>query len=268
MRPVSSEEFRLGSISIKRLNHEAAVTMVYKTMQYRSSVSTLLAFCNAHTATLAFKRPDLHAALSDMIVLNDGVGMEIAARLTSGHGFPANLCGTDFVPLLLGSSDRPLRLFILGAKPGVIEQAATVLARRFPQHHIVGFHDGYFPDTVENKVVAKIRDSRPDILLVGMGNPRQELFMHRHAEEFGCQLAIGVGALFDFITGSVCRAPLWMRRMRMEWLYRLTQEPRRLAYRYTFEMIEFVWEILQHKRAQASAARLARHKKTPLRPFP
>lgn len=206
-----------------------------------------LAFCNAHTMVLAHDDPSYAAALCRLTVLNDGVGMNLAARLIAGAPFPENLNGTDFVPRLLHDIVRPLRIFLLGARPEVVGLAAEAIARDHPRHSVVGYRDGFFGPADAAGIVADINASKPDLLLVAMGNPRQERFVADHLAALDVPVSIGVGALFDFMAGVVPRAPRAIRAIGMEWCFRLMLEPRRLMRRYTVEVAEFLAQTLRFR---------------------
>ncbi|MFC6152579.1 WecB/TagA/CpsF family glycosyltransferase [Nocardioides yefusunii] len=208
-----------------------------------------VAFLNAGSANLAAADPFYRRLLSSFVVLNDGIGLDIAARWSHGRTFPANLNGTDFVPYLLGRSDRSLRIHLVGGRPGVAEAAARVLAERFPRHEIVGAQHGYFTGRETDEVVARVAESRADVLLVAMGNPVQERFVAAYFDDLDVGLAIGVGALLDFLSGRVSRAPHWMRRMRVEWVWRLAQEPRRLWSRYLVGNVVFLARTIRAPRS-------------------
>jgi len=176
-------------------------------------------------------------------VLNDGIGTDIASRVLYGAKFPDNLNGTAFVPYFLSELQRGLRIFLLGAKPGIAERTAAVLQDQFPHHRVVGVRDGY--GDIDAPALSKmIRSARADLLLVGLGNPTQELWLARHFEATGCTLGVAVGALFDFMAGQVPRAPHWIRSARLEWLYRLCVEPRRLASRYLLGNPRFLSSVV------------------------
>ncbi|MFT3809193.1 MAG: WecB/TagA/CpsF family glycosyltransferase [Micropepsaceae bacterium] len=204
-----------------------------------------LAFLNAHTSNVAAKDAAFKAALDGFLILNDGVGVDIAARRLHGHRFPENLNGTDFVPAYLQRTQTPLRIYLLGGKPGIAEEAAAKLESLAPQHAIVGTRDGYFPPETTPGVVAAIAGTRPDILLVAFGNPAQELFIARHFDALGCRMAVGVGALLDFLSGRVVRAPGFFRAARMEWVWRLMREPGRLWRRYLLGNSQFLWRVIR-----------------------
>lgn len=204
-----------------------------------------VAFANAHTLNVAAENPDFRLALQDALVFNDGLGVDIASRILHGAPFPENLNGTDFVPNYLKRTKHRYRIFLLGAKPGIATRAAHRLSALCPRHKIVGCHHGHFDSRNASEIVELIRCSRADVVLVAMGNPKQELFVHHHLARTGCLVGIGVGALFDFLAGDVPRATLWVQRWRLEWFYRLLQEPRRLARRYLIGNPLFLMRILK-----------------------
>lgn len=122
------------------------------------------------------------------------------------------------------------------------------------QHRFVVIHDGYFPPSQEQEIVDRIAALRPDVLLVAMGVPRQELWIERHIDARHCTLPIAVGALLDFLSGAVPRAPLWMRRLRLEWLFRLAVEPGRLWRRYVVGNPLFLLRVVRQKFSLAPEA--------------
>lgn len=207
-----------------------------------------LAFANAHTLNLANKRPGFRGLLKRFVVLNDGLGVDIASRMKFGSKFPENLNGTDFVPHFLGATRHQLRIFLLGARPQVVREAARQFAEAWPQHEIVGARDGYFrSDQQISEVCRAVNRSRADMVLVGLGNPFQEQWISRYGPSLEPKLQIAVGALFDFLGGNVRRAPVWIRRARCEWIYRLAQEPRRLFSRYLIGNFIFLRSALSDR---------------------
>ena len=206
-----------------------------------------LAFCNAHTAEQAFRDSDYMAALNGMLVVNDGVGIAMAARIRHGRRFKANLNGTDFVPWFLGQTAMPRRIFLIGARPHVVARTSALIAESFPRHRVVGARDGYFAAAETDDLLRDIDRAGADTLLVAMGNPRQEMFMHDVVHRTQVTLAIGVGALFDFLAGEAVRAPALVRRMRLEWFYRLSREPARLARRYLIGTPYVLGYALRHR---------------------
>lgn len=206
---------------------------------------TRLFLANAHTLNLACAEPGMREALDSAdLVLNDGVGMALCARLR-GRPFRYDFNGTDLVPRLLSECSRrglAPRVFLFGARPGRAAAAGERLAAEYPPVQVVGACDGYPRD--EGEVVAAINAERPDLLLVGLGNPLQERWISRHAPELEVKVAMGVGALFDFLSGSVPRAPRALRALRLEWLFRLVLEPRRMFRRYVVGNPLFLWRAV------------------------
>ncbi|RUY97056.1 glycosyltransferase [Mesorhizobium sp. M7A.F.Ca.CA.001.12.2.1] len=215
---------------------------------------TKISFLNAHNANIAYTDSVFAEALDDFLILPDGIGIDLAARLLYGAPFPDNLNGTDFVPAFLQASTTPLTVGLLGATRVNAEAASVKLAALAVQHRFVVIHDGYFPPSQEQEIVDRIAALRPDVLLVAMGVPRQELWIERHIDARHCTLPIAVGALLDFLSGAVPRAPLWMRRLRLEWLFRLAVEPGRLWRRYVVGNPLFLLRVVRQKFSLAPEA--------------
>ena len=198
---------------------------------YLADTPAAVVYVNAHTLNLAQRDIEYRRVLQQAdLVLNDGAGVALAARLQRRR-FPANLNGSDFNPQIVRlASERDWPVFFLGGRVGVARSAAERLHARFNRLNIAGYRDGYFED--ESVVVEEIRRSGAGVLMVALGNPKQELFLARHLAATGARLGIGVGAFFDFTAGAVPRAPAWMNRAGIEWVYRLAQEPGRMWKRY------------------------------------
>lgn len=228
----------LGPVPVLWIERRAAVEAVVTAVVARRRL--FLSFCNAHTMRIAHRDRAYAADLRRLIVLNDGLGMNIAARFAFGRSFPDNLNGTDFVPALFRAVPAGTRIHLLGARPDVVARAAEVLTHTHPTLSVVGARDGYFSAEETEAVLAETVASRPDILLVAMGNPRQERFMVEHAEKIGATVVIAVGALFDFIAERFPRAPRLVRKVGLEWAWRFAHEPRRLFERYTVGNVDFL----------------------------
>ncbi len=161
------------------------------------------------------------------LVTADGAGVLLAGRIL-GVRFPGRVPGIDMVDrLCAGGARSGLRVFLLGARPGVADAAGRVLSRRHPGLAVVGAVHGYFPAHDEPAVVERIREARPDVLLVAMGFPKQEEWIADHMPQLATPVSIGVGGTLDVVAGVLRRAPPWMQRLGLEWAYRLAREPRR-----------------------------------------
>jgi exopolysaccharide biosynthesis WecB/TagA/CpsF family protein len=232
-------------ISVLAIGWDDAIALLARLVAERRF--TKISFLNAHNANIACSDPVFAEALDDFLVLPDGIGVDLAAKLLYGAPFPDNLNGTDFVPAFLQASSKPLTVALLGATRVNAEAAAAKLAALAAQHAFVVIHDGYFAAAEEPGIVDRIAKLRPDVLLVAMGVPRQELWIARNIDARHCTLPIAVGALLDFLSGTVPRAPLLMRQLRLEWLFRLIVEPGRLWRRYIVGNPLFLMRVLRQK---------------------
>ncbi|NDV00531.1 WecB/TagA/CpsF family glycosyltransferase [Pseudoroseicyclus tamaricis] len=192
-----------------------------------------VAFLNAHCANVMVRDSAYEDALHTAdLVLPDGIGVELAARM-AGDRLAENLNGTDFVPALLeAAAAKGLSVFLFGGQPGVADAAARNLCLRIPGLRVVGTRDGFEGAKNASAAVAAINAAQPDIVLVAMGVPTQDVWLARHAAHLDARITLGVGALFDFLSGRVRRAPKLVRAARCEWVWRLAMEPRRMARRY------------------------------------
>jgi exopolysaccharide biosynthesis WecB/TagA/CpsF family protein len=208
-----------------------------------------VAFANANTLNLASTNADYRAALGRAdLVLNDGIGVALAARMLNRR-FPENLNGTDFLPRLLTlAADRGWRLFLLGGEAGTAKAAADNLRGRIPNLQVVGADHGYLTPKSDREVVSRIRAGDAQVVLVGMGNPAQEYWLAANLGATGAQIGIGVGAFLDFAAGRVARAPGWLRRARLEWVWRMVIEPRRLWRRYLVGNPLFLYRAARYTR--------------------
>jgi N-acetylglucosaminyldiphosphoundecaprenol N-acetyl-beta-D-mannosaminyltransferase len=179
------------------------------------------------SALIIAKRDDAFARImrSADLVTADGAGVVRALRHL-GHPVRERVCGVDLVVDLSGlAAERGWRIFLLGAAPGVAERAAENLQKRFPGLQLAGVHHGFFSD--DASIVRQIRDSRADLLFIGMGMPRQEKWFWEHRNELGVRLAMGVGGSLDVLSGRVKRAPEFFQRHGLEWLYRFACAPKK-----------------------------------------
>lgn len=181
--------------------------------------------------------------------LVDGTPVLWASRILR-KPLPAKVSGSDLVPLLLErAAERGYRVYFLGGAPGVAELAKKKLEEQFPAIKIVGLDDARIDvsrDMTEpDDVVRRIQDARPDLVFVALGAPKQEIWSQARLAQIKPAVLLGVGASLDFVAGTVKRAPRWMSGAGLEWLYRLAQEPRRLAARYLLRDPEFCWILLR-----------------------
>lgn len=217
-------------VPISRLTGDQALRVVAEWAE--DGTCQTLAYVNAHTLNLSARVEALHESLArSRLVMNDGIGLSLAARMR-GERFPENLNGSDFtVRLLQLAAARDWGVFFLGGEPGVAEVAAARLEERIGGLRVVGVSHG-FTDMSDQLLARRVRNTGASLLVVALGSPRQEIWLDRNLEATGALVGVGVGAFLDFTAGRVRRAPGWMNALGIEWCFRLLQEPRRLWRRY------------------------------------
>ena len=179
------------------------------------------------------------------LCLADGVGLLWAARRL-GKVLPERVTGSDGLPTIARrAAEAGWRLYLLGAAPGVAEQTAEILIRRNPRLQVVGTFAGSPADVHAPGIIARIREARPDVLFVAYGAPAQDLWIARHARALGVPVMMGVGGAFDHITGVRRRAPTWVQRLNLEWLFRLITQPWR--WRRQLMLPRFAWLVLTRR---------------------
>lgn len=204
---------------------------------------------NAQMLNLAFERPWLNNFINcSDLVFCDGAGVLLAARILGFH-IPQRITYADWMwQLAEFSAQNGYSFFFLGAQPGVADKAAARLKERFLGLKIAGFHHGFFDKTkgsAENEaVIEEINAVQPDILVVGFGMPLQEQWLLENWERLNARVTLTGGAVFDYISGELRRAPRWMTDHGLEWLGRLVIEPRRLWKRYLVGNPLFLWRVL------------------------
>lgn len=199
---------------------------------------------NADFVVKARQDPELRYLLQNAdLATADGMPVVWGARLLGGH-IEERVAGADLVPRFAArAAQKGYSIYLLGAAPGVAARAAHILQERHPTLRIAGFYSPPYRPVLEmdESIPEKIRAARPDVLLIAFGNPKQEKWMGMYAHQLGVPLMMGVGGTLDFITGTTRRAPLWMQKNGLEWLYRLIQEPGRLWRRYAVDLGAFTF---------------------------
>lgn len=245
-----SPSMQLLGVPVIAVTTEVALSLV--NAQIVAHRPHVVAFANANLLNMASADPSLRGLLRQCLVFNDGAGANLGARLLHGRGFPDNLNGTDLTPALLAALPAGRRVFLLGARAEVLAQAAQVFARRWPHLVLAGTHDGFFSSEAQAALVAEVVSTRPDVVLVAMGNGRQER-VALALRDAGVPSSWAVGALFDFWAQVHPRAPGWMRAAGLEWLFRLLREPARLWRRYLLGNPLFVARVLRERLTRLKA---------------
>ena len=187
------------------------------------------------------KDRELRAALGEAdIVLADGAPIVWLSKMV-GRPLPQRVAGIDIMfELLKEANNRSYGIYFLGAKRAVVEKVIHVVRRDYPGVRIAGYRDGYFSEQEEQSVAEEIKNSRADILFVAISPPRKEVFLGKWREFMDVPICHGVGGSFDVVAGVARRAPVWMQKSGLEWLYRLIQEPRRMWKRYLVTNTKFI----------------------------
>lgn len=204
-------------------------------------------FLNLHNYCVACQDREVERIFRELdFVFGDGVGLQIAARcLTQVPRFP-RISGTDLVPAMLADAQcRGLKVFLLGGTADFIASTAQQFTRLFREPQLAGFHPGYFTPEQEPALLDLIEACAPDILLIGMGAPAQELWLWRHRHRLNARLGICVGGLFHYWHGSLHRAPRVLSRLGLEWLWILVQQPGKWP-RYTLEPWRMLRALAKH----------------------
>ncbi len=205
-----------------------------------------VSFVNADCVNIAFRDIEYRSILrGSRLVLADGIGIKLAGKLLN-RNIRENVNGTDLLPVLLAELEkRDLGIYLLGGKPGIADDCASWATASYPGLRICGTHHGYFSPAEEAQVVDTIRQSGAQVLMAAFGAPRQEKWIEGHHEALGINVQMGVGGLLDFYSGRLPRAPIWMRELGMEWLFRFWQEPRRMWRRYLVGNLVFLSRVLR-----------------------
>lgn len=235
---------QLFNVLVDALNAEEAIS--YCSDSLEKNEQRRIFFVNAHCYNVACSNEHYRGIINRAdLLLNDGIGIKIASLLASVR-LKANMNGTDLIPRLLESvaADR-YPVYLLGGRPGIADKAAECLSRRFPSLKIAGAHHGFLREEETSDLLDEINRSGARILIAGMGVPLQEIWIEEHRKHLPeVHLLIAGGAILDFMAGHVRRAPCWMRRVGAEWVFRLLQEPRRLAGRYLQGNVRFLASVL------------------------
>lgn len=231
----------LFGMKIDRLRMPEAVAMLRRWIDADESACRYVVTPNVDHAVMFAERADLREAYAAAsLVLADGFPVVLASRLLR-RSLPERVAGSDLAPALFASSNdgRRLTIFLLGAAPGVAERAARRIEERWPNVSVVGTYGpplGFERDDRENdEIVRRVNAVRPDVLVLGFGAPKQELWIARHHARLQAKTALCIGATIDFLAGEKKRAPRWMQRCGLEWLHRLMSEPKRLFKRYAHD---------------------------------
>jgi N-acetylglucosaminyldiphosphoundecaprenol N-acetyl-beta-D-mannosaminyltransferase len=264
-----NDTISLFGMTIDRLSIEGATAQILSwCVAPRGDRCRYIVTPNVDHVVMFQQHPDLRTAYADAsLVLADGAPVVWASRLLR-QPLPERVAGSDLVPAVLAAAGQvdggdcaPLRVFFLGAAPGVAEEAVRRLVARYPHVRFVGTYSpplGFEHSMVENMLVLEqIANARPDLLVLGLGAPKQELWIQKHCRQVEAKVTVCAGATIDFLAGHRRRSPVWLRRIGLEWLHRMLREPRRLARRYVRDAFAFPPLVWREYRTRVGSSRIA-----------
>ena len=226
--------------------HAMTMQEAVKTLEERmlAKEQTFVVTANAEIIMMCQENADYKKIICEdaELVLPDGAGAVWAGRHL-GYKVPERVAGFDLYNELLDlSAHKGYKAYFFGGSPGVAEAAKAKAEELYPGVKVVGCHNGYFKDEDVPQIIADINASGADMLFVALGAPKQEKWMYAHKDHVN-GVMIGVGAGFDYHAGNIKRAPGWMQKLSLEWLYRLLQDPKRLFKRYLVTNTRYLWLI-------------------------
>ncbi len=241
-----SEKTELFGLKYHNITRSEAISRLRQHIENRrfQSKSATLFFINVHSFQLAKKDADFRHCINQAdLVLPDGSGLSYAAKAT-GKPIKENLNGTDFIPALcktLASEGRSV--YLLGANTDTVNRCTQYIRKTYPGLKVLGGRSGYFFQDEHESIISEINSLQPDLLLVAMGSPLQEKWVMRNASILDVGICSAVGGLFDFWSGKYRRAPAWMRKAGIEWVYRFMQDPITKWKRVFVEIPVFLFKI-------------------------
>lgn len=258
------DKLRLFDIDIDNVTMDEALTRVDGLVRERRNAYVVAA--NVDCVMKLQQDRDFMAIFHDAaLVLADGMPLIWVSRLFK-KPLKGRVTGADLFPAACRlAAEKGYRVFLLGADKGVAAEAARKLMQRYPGLDVCGTYSpsyGFEKNPEENaRIVAMLREARPDMLFVGVGAPKQEKWIYRYRDEYDIPVSFSVGAAIDFAAGKVKRSPVWMQRVGLEWFYRFLKEPKRLFRRYFIEDTQFLTLTLREWRQQRNrhAARSTGH---------
>jgi N-acetylglucosaminyldiphosphoundecaprenol N-acetyl-beta-D-mannosaminyltransferase len=252
------EKVRLFGIDLDAVRMDQAVSAVFSMIRQNGGACRFVVTPNVDHVLLFQRTEALRLAYSEAaLIVADGLPVVLASYLL-GHPLPERVPGSDLVPAVLGAAraDDPLRVFLLGAGPGVAQRAARRIEALWAGVRVVGTSCpplGFEGDPAQNEAILRqVTESGAQLLIVGLGAPKQELWVHAHRARITAPVAMCVGATIDFLAGEKPRAPEWMQRSGLEWLHRMMSEPKRLVPRYASNAVGFPLLVLKEWRTRAA----------------
>lgn len=240
---------QICGLPVDALTMEETVSLIDKGISQNKRIHHVV--INAAKVVNAQKDPELKKSIVACDIINaDGMGIVWASWFLN-KGLPERVAGIDLMENLVQLAARKnYKIFFFGAKESIVKGVVETYTNKFGSGIIAGYRNGYFIENEEEEIAGQIADSKADILFVAITSPKKEIFLNRHKEIIQVPFIMGVGGSFDVVSGLVKRAPKWMQKAGLEWLYRTIQEPRRMWKRYLVGNSKFIYLILNEKLKQ------------------
>ncbi len=217
---------KILDIPFQEINTDQILSLIDQAITTRSNLHIITA--DAASIVMTINNPSYkNVFLSEAFVIPDSAGV-IWALNKKYNQHHEKISGIDLTHKLFEKGEKTAyRFFLLGAKPEIIHLAKKKILEKYPLCQIVGTHHGYFNSDESANVLQQIKEANPDILLVALGMPKQEFFIHKHKKDLNIPVSIGIGGSFDVLSGNIKRAPIWVQKYKLEWLWRFIQNPRK-----------------------------------------
>jgi N-acetylglucosaminyldiphosphoundecaprenol N-acetyl-beta-D-mannosaminyltransferase len=260
LSPIANRKrIQLFGVEIDSVTMVESVQLVFNWIAQKERICRFIVTPNVdHIVKLQHNTGLKRAYEKASLIVTDGRPVVWAASMLGEH-IPEVVTGSDLVPSIFDFAHHhqiPIRVYLLGAMPGVAEHAKSMILARWTCVEVVGTHSpafGFEKDADQcQSIIASINESQADVLVIGLGAPKQELWVTQFAPQLSVKVALCVGATIDFIAGEKARPPVWVRKIGMEWMHRMLSEPKRLGKRYFIDAVEFPVIVLKEWRLRKS----------------
>lgn len=241
-----NERIKISDIKIDVLTNKETIDLVEKYINNKTSLH--LMGVNADKINEANSNEKLKEIINSCGIINaDGASVILASKYLN-KPLPERVAGIDLMQELIELSEKKgYSIYLLGAKKEVVEKTKEVILKKYPKINLLGVRDGYFKDEEWEKIAIELNNIKPNFVFVGITSPKKEYLIEYLQNKGINSVFMGVGGSFDVISGNIKRAPKWMQKINLEWLYRVMQEPKRLFKRYFIGNIKFINTIIREK---------------------
>lgn len=238
LAPMKRETTNIGGMAISAASMEELAAMMVEDCHAmrQGKLPYAMAIFDANGQGLSLNQTDSayrEAMKGADLIHADGEFIVKMSKWRKGPVIKERSATTDYIwQAAKTAEEEGLSFYLLGGEPGLAEEAAEIISKKHPNLKILGHHHGYFSQAEERELIAKINQLQPDIIWVGLGKPREQIFCVNNKQSLKAGWLVTCGGCFNFVTGDYKRAPVWMQDMGLEWVHRLLTRPRSLFWRY------------------------------------